>query len=186
MNPLDALRGDRQRARDEKDPWAALCALGTRTASGVAQRTLVLRDLGEELALFFSATSPKWRELDGTPQLSLLIYLPSIQVQYRLQANWSRVPDAVLYESWQSRPDIPKRLDWFYQSEPQSTPVDRATLVTALMEDDTVPGAAPPTAVGIIIDPIEVERLVLSQGVHERTCYRRGEDGDWLAEDLVP
>jgi len=186
-NPLALLGRDRRRARELEDGWAGLCSLGTVTAAGDAnQRTLVLRELDTRLALFFSALSPKWQELKTRPVCSVVLYLPSIQVQYRLTARWSKIADDLVHSSWQLRPDIPKKLDWLYQQHAQSTPIDREQLLAGLADDVPTPDSAPATAMGVYLDPERIERLELSSGVHQRDCWTLKPGENWQHESLVP
>lgn len=185
--PLQRLAADRAAAREQGDGWAALCTLATVTSAGDAeQRTLVLRDMDERLALFFSATAPKWQQLQTRPTCSVAIYLPTTQVQYRLRAKWERIDPALVRSSWLLRPDMPKKLDWLYQIHPQSSPIVRTDLVAQLATELPTPEAAPGTAMGVYLNPLKVERLELSAGVHQRECWELGEAGDWAREDLVP
>lgn len=185
--PLERLAADRQAARELGDGWAALCMLGTVNARGeVQQRTLVLRNLEDQLALFFSATAPKWEELKWSPTCSIGIYLPTTQVQYRLQATWAQIDSELVRNSWALRPDIPKKLDWLYQTNPQSSPLARAELEAALDDGTPTPEAAPDTAMGIYLQPTRIERLELSSGVHQRESFERDSTGVWQRVDLVP
>ena len=185
-SPLNLIAADRREARESGDPWAALCCLGTVDAQGDAQmRTLVLRDVDDQLALFFSGTSPKWRELNARDRLTLMLYLPSVQVQYRLRANFSELPDALIRSSWLLRPEVPKKLDWLYQEFPQSSAIERVLLEERLAEHHPTPTAAPATAKGIFIEPFEIERLQLSTGVHQRERYTLIDD-TWQRQHITP
>lgn len=191
-DPLKQLLIDRQAARERSDPWAALCVVGTvQTVPDATDRaelrTLVLRDLEGELALFFSATSPKWQQLNEKDTVALLVYLPSLEVQYRLQASWTPIPTATVHKHWQLRPNIPKRLDWLYEAHPQSTALERTKLTAALTDDDqeNPPATAPAAAMGIVLQPLEIERLQLSAGIHERYLFTRA-DEQWTQQSLVP
>lgn len=186
QDPIRWLAADRAKAREQKDGWAAICALGTVNDEGDAeQRTLVLRETQNRLSLFFSATSPKWRELQQRPTASVFIYLPSTQVQYRLRVRWERIDDSVVRESWQFRPDIPKKLDWLYQTHGQSTELDRTLLEASLAEETPTPAEAPETAIGVFLNPVRVERLELSSGVHQRDLFELT-GNDWRHRSLVP
>ncbi len=163
-----------------------MCALGTVNADGDAeQRTLVLRETHNQLSLFFSATSPKWFELQQRPTASLFIYMPSIEVQYRLRVEWQRIDDNIVRDSWQLRPDIPKKLDWLYQNHPQSSAVNRALLEAGLAADQPTPTAAPASAIGVYLHPLRIERLELSSGVHQRDLFEL-KDGAWQHSHRVP
>lgn len=187
VNPLEKLAADRQAARAQNDAWAALCTLGTVNEDGDAeQRTLVLRDHESRLALFFSAHSPKWRELQGRPTCSVQLYLPSIQVQYRVRASWEVIDPQQVFASWVLRPDVPKKLDWLYEQHPQSSAIDRSELLAQLDEDTNVPEHAPETAMGVFLNPVYLERLQLSRGVHERESWTHSAQQQWVHQHLVP
>ena len=153
-------------------------------------RTLVLRQLEERLALFVNATSPKWQELTSSPTLAVVVWLHSLQRQWRLQVRTEPVPGQLVAQSWQQRPHRPKQLDWYYnRRQPQSRPVrDREALLGALDDLELPqPLTAPPEARGLYLNPLTVERLDLDtpEGVHDR---RRFEwlDGHWQQTVLVP
>ena len=191
MQLLTDLRAAREAARKANDACASLCTLSTVDAQGEPQaRTLVLRELEERLAIFINASSPKWLELNNSESVSVLVYLPSQSLQYRLQAKVSSVPKSVVDASWLLRPDTPKRLDWYYEDrQPQSSrivdPDALADRLTQLLPE--VPTAAPPTAKGLYLDPIRIERLRLNNtgAPHERVCEVLV-DGISTTEHLVP
>ena len=192
INPLAQLDADREAARERSDPWAALCAVATVTPTGEAEiRTLVLRHLNHHLALFFSATSPKWQDIKSTESIALLIYLPSIQVQYRVRSHWQAIPAELVHEHWQLRPSIPRQLDWFYQTQPQSSPIEDDELAALIAEGDA-PTQAPASAMGIYLYPFDIERLQLSSDIHARHHYQRSGDAPgaldamWHKQTLIP
>jgi pyridoxine/pyridoxamine 5'-phosphate oxidase len=178
---------------------ANLCTVAAATASTTPEaksdpqtpnlRTLVLRDVGEQLALFINATSPKWSSFAAGP-VSLVTYWPSISIQYRLQMHTHPLDAKLVHDSWLLRPDPPKHMDWYYEKfAGQSTPVaDRATLLRNLenLELDE-PLAAPSSARGLLLEPVYVERLDLSMdnGVHDRSRAYLTDDG-WQTGTLVP
>lgn len=191
MTPIERLKADRDTARAQNDPWADLCALATVSETGEPSvRTLVLRDVDDQLALFFNATSPKWGEVQRTDTIGLLVYLPTIDVQYRLRAITSRIPDTIVRSSWLLRPDAPKRMDWFYSSAAQSSPVrSREELLARFDEQPPADElAAPETALGVYLDPISVDRLDLNHanGVHDRQHYEQSAPGVWVQRTLIP
>jgi pyridoxine/pyridoxamine 5'-phosphate oxidase len=189
-DPLQRLRDDRQRARSLEDPCAALCTLANIDAEGMPQaRTLVLRELDGQLAVFINQTSPKWTHLVSGPA-SLVVWLPSLKVQYRLACNCTPVAQALVHDSWHLRPEPPKRMDWFYTLvQPQSSSIaSRAELLNALESLDLPdPLTAPASAHGLYLSPSRIERLHLGEdnGVHDRLLYRLDADA-WTLETLVP
>ena len=153
-------------------------------------RTLVLRELDERLALFINATSPKQRQLN-TGLAAICAYYASIQIQYRLICRLEAIPAQRVAESWQLRPDMPKRLDWYYMTgRKQSTEVsDRETLSREIASVELPdPLVAPTSAVGYWLIPQEAERLDLGQpdGLHARQRYLRDDQGGWRTVTLVP
>ncbi len=188
-NPLALFHGDRARARAAGDPMAALCTLATSGAECEPDlRTLVLRDVDDALAVFVNASSPKWNALQSGA--ALLTYWPSIQIQYRLRVTTAAVPTDVVHTSWQLRPDPPKRMDWFYQQRrAQSSPVASRNALLAELAALELPEPlhAPAQARGMLLTPIEIERLDLTQadGIHDRRRFR-WVDATWHEEVLVP
>ena len=188
MDPIEQFKADRDRARAASDPMANLCTVGHNGDVSAELRTLVLRDVGRELAIFINATSPKWDLLSGTA--SILTFWPSVQIQYRLLANTAPIDADVVEESWLLRPDPPKRMDWFYtKHSAQSSPIaDRATLLDELQNLRlSEPLVSPETARGLILNLKRVERLDLSMdnGVHDRRLFVRNNVG-WNEQTLVP
>ena len=199
MDPLGMLDKDRRQARQRQDPWAELCVVATVTAEGEpSARVLVIRELdGDErgpastppkpaFGIFVNASSPKVEEFSHA---AMLIYLPSVMVQYRLRCTLDPIDPTVVREAWQMRPEVPKRMDWVYQTHPQSTEIaSRDKLLDAISsESGRKPLVAPESAVGYVFQPLEVERLDLNRGdaPHDRRRYSLNEDG-WAEAVLVP
>jgi len=192
QDPLSRFKADRQAAWGAKDPMAAVCVLATVDTDGLPQaRTLVLRDVAdgsiEGLAIYINASSPKWQQSQG--RVAIQTWWPATQIQYRMQASCQELPADHIADSWQLRPDPPKRMDWLYQEHPQGSHVkDRQTLLDLL--DATVlpePLVAPEGAKGLLLLPDVIERLDLTQSnsVHDRVRYHR--EGDrWQQRTLVP
>ncbi|MEM7100732.1 MAG: pyridoxamine 5'-phosphate oxidase family protein [Pseudomonadota bacterium] len=189
VDPLALFNADRSAAFAAKDPMAALCSVATIDAQGhPCVRTLVLRDLEGQLALFVNASSPKWNALQE--QFSIMTYWPSQQIQYRFMVSGDPIPHEIVAQSWDLRPAAPKRMDWFYeQMATQSTPIaDRDTLLAQLDALElNEPLNAPSNARGLALNPVSVERLDLTQenGVHDRVLFARV-DEHWEQRVLVP
>ena len=188
-DPIGIFHDDRARARQAEDPMAALCTVANIDADQQPQlRTLVLREVDGALAIFVNATSPKWQAL--TAGFAMHTYWPSINIQYRFQVQAAHVDPNLVADSWQLRPDVPKRMDWYYENHaPQSAPVSsRDDLLTNLTTMNLAePLQAPENARGLIMEPQRIERLDLNQpdGVHERTLFILSATG-WQRETLVP
>ena len=190
MHPIEQLLADREAARDQRDPCANLCTLANIDENGVPQaRTLVLRELDSRLAVFVNATSPKWPHLETGP-VSIVVWLPTQNLQYRLACTTEPVAADIVAESWQLRPDPPKRMDWYYaQAQSQSSVVaSRDKLLerlNALQLPD--PLHAPAEARGLYLLPHKVERLDLGyeNGVHDRRLFTAS-NPDWVEVVLTP
>ena len=194
IDPMETLQADRVLARSRQDPCADLCTLATVDTAGQPQaRMLVLRDVEETLAVFVNATSPKWETLHDDP-VSVLVWLPTVKVQYRLTCTTSSIPDQIVRSSWQLRPDPPKRMDWYYTlHQPQSSEVkSRDDLIAHLGALDlSEPLDAPDTARGLFLHTETVDRLDLgmSDGVHDRRRFKKksaNDSGGWIETVLTP
>jgi pyridoxine/pyridoxamine 5'-phosphate oxidase len=190
-NPLILLNNDRAAARGQADPCANLCTAATVDHLGHPQaRTLVLREIEERLAVFGNETSPKWREMSGDLPIAIVVWLPTLNVQYRLRCDTEHMPKDIVHESWALRPDVPKRMDWYYTfHQPQSSKLpDRETLLRQL-QALTLPDplVAPETSSGMYLVPQIVDRLDLNQadGVHDRRHFELVADV-WVESVLVP
>ena len=195
MNPLGRLQEDRRKARRQQDPWSELCGVATVTANGEPSvRVLVVRELELQgkaarpaLGIFVNASSPKADEFSQAVSVAVLIYLPSVMVQYRLRCTLNPIDPAFVHEAWQMRPEIPKRMDWLYETHPQSTEVaSRQVLIDAVSSGEQ-PLVAPESAVGYLFQPFEVDRLDLGHtgAPHDRRRYSLNA-GDWVEVILVP
>jgi pyridoxamine 5'-phosphate oxidase len=191
QDPVALLRSDRARAAAAQDPCANLCTVASVDQHGHPHaRTLVLRDVEGALAVFSNRTSPKWSQLDGPVPVAVVVWLPVLNLQYRLRCATRPVPAAIVHASWQLRPAIPKRLDWFYTHQrPQGAPVaDRMQLLADLANVVLPePLVAPHTAGGLYLEPFVVDRLDLAQpdGIHDRRHFEFRDDG-WFETVRVP
>ncbi len=191
-DPLALLSADRNEAQQRADPWASLCVLATISPQGSPQaRVLVLRDLDPGLGIFINMSSPKHHQIEASGTVGILIYLASIGVQYRLDARLAAIDPETIRSSWTLRPEIPKVMDWLYETRvPQSTALDSREALLNLYEDvqSTLPDdpGAPDGATGYRINPSRIERLQLSgDRVHERDLYIASSEA-WSHHVLVP
>ena len=189
MDPLVLIAEDRAAARAADDPCVDRCVLGTvNSKSQVEQRVLVLRDVEDELAIFYSATSAKHRELTRQRfEASLLVFLPTVGVQYRIAANLEPIPSNIVRDSWQLKPNAAKRMDALYKRYPQSTVIGDVETFETQFLSSVPPVQAPQHSVGYFIHPQTIERLELrtDPAMHLRTRYRLS-DGQWESVRLVP
>ena len=143
---------------------------------------------GNDLAIFINKSSPKWSELKGG--IALQTYWASTQVQYRMSVSSIEIDKKIINESWQLRPDIPKKMDWIYKnsfqqsSEVQDLDQLRAEIDKIKNVDDLT---ATDQATGLILKPEVIERLNLDteDGIHDRRLYLK-EEQHWIEKQLVP
>jgi pyridoxine/pyridoxamine 5'-phosphate oxidase len=189
VNPLEQFDADRARAFAAQDPMASVCTVANIDARGAVQiRTLVLRNVNNQMAVFVNATSPKWPALQQT--FAVQTYWPSVALQYRLQVSTIAIDADLVHKSWHLRPDLPKRMDWFYQQHgQQSSKIESRQALLDLVNRVELPQplVAPEHACGLGLIPFEVERLDLSQtdGIHDRQHYSLQND-IWTVTTLVP
>lgn len=146
----------------------------------------MLRDVDDRLGLFFNGHSPKAREVDRSVAVAVLVYLPSLSLQYRLHTALTAIPEDVVHANWQYRPDVPKKMDWLYERHPQSSAITSRQMLIEELPNAT-PDRAPTSAIGYFLAPSAVERLDLGQdnGVHDRRRYTYRGDV-WHEQILVP
>ena len=188
-DPIMLLMHDRAEARKSNDPMVDRCVLGTVNRNGhAALRTLVLRDVDDRLALFYSKSSAKHPEIATNGNRgSLLVVLPSVGVQYRIDARFEEITRSVIESHWQLKPDASKRMDAIYERHPQSTVIDDFDAFETLFAATAPPRQRPPNGVGVFVIPELVERLELlaDPQMHERKIYKRLGD-EWKMQPLVP
>jgi pyridoxamine 5'-phosphate oxidase len=196
-DPLAALRRDRAAARDAGDANAPLCWLATADADGrPSVRTIVLRDLADDFAVFTGATSPKARDLARRPACELVTWFPSLQRQWRLEARAEPLARDRLEAHWVRRPRAGKLLDHLHAAgRPQSGPApDEATLAAELAALDARLGDDPPmpeSAAAFLLHVHAVERLQLTgeEALHRRGRWTRDPkvaEAPWRFEVRVP
>lgn len=185
VDPLAALRADRQRARDAGDPLAGLCWLATGADGTASVRTLVLREVDGDFAIFTNASSPKWRQLQSGAQPELLVYLPSCRAQYRLRGVLTPIAAATMAQHWQQRPHWGRRLDHAYERQAQSSELATPDVLEAIRSGTEAPSAMPSGVRGLRLEPARIERLLLddAQPPHDRRLWQR--DGHLWREVLL-
>lgn len=188
-NPIELLVQDRLKARQINDPLVDRCVLGTVDRNGYASlRTLVLREIDDRLALFYNRTSAKHVELTNHGHRgSLLIFLPSIGVQYRIKSRFEQISKSVIERHWQLKPNTAKRMDSLYARHPQSTVIDDFDAFETHFDATVPPRKSPPNGIGVFVVAELVERLELrtEPRMHDRKVFVRKDD-IWHVQHLVP
>lgn len=192
---IEQIREDRARALEANDPTGQVCYLATVDADGSPSvRTLVLREVSERsVRLFINASSPKWQALSANSACQILLWYPSIQIQYRLSGAAAMASRADIENNWHRRPLRAKLLDYFYaaraaQSEPyrSSEDFDQAfeSMAATLDPESLTP---PIEAIAVDIALHQIERLDLTQNEkpHRRARFRWIDEA-WAEDFLVP
>ncbi|HJN50552.1 MAG: pyridoxamine 5'-phosphate oxidase family protein [Pseudomonadales bacterium] len=195
-DPMAEFMRDHGRARKLLDQNADVCFLATHDPQdGVQVRTLVLRDIVErKLGIFLNRSSPKWNQLEANGEFQLLLYYPSIELQYRMSGTHAHMDSDLVADSWLLRPDGSKYLDYYYDRiGAQSTRVDSreamesalAKLQRSLPEPDGL--TAPESARGLYLEIDTIDRLDLSDRsrLHDRRLFTFAA-GRWTQQVLVP
>lgn len=199
-DPIALLRVHRAEARAQGDANAELCVLATVEQGEPRARTVVLREIEApasqppepsgtaetRLGFFLNRTSAKHAQFAESATVAVLVYLPSVNAQYRITCHLEPVPAPIVHDRWALRPTVAKRLDWLYDRHPQGTAMPSRAALAELLQAPC-PDAAPASAIGYYIAPLEVERLLLAapDAIHDRRRYRRVEAG-WEEDALVP
>ena len=192
MNAIDRFNSDRKLARDTKDPYASLCTLASVGADGEPHaRTLVLRDVDDgknmRLGIFVNQTSPKIDQFDQSRLVTIVTYFDSLSLQYRIRCSLETISPSIVHASWLLRPSAPKRMDWLYETFPQSSPIDSRKTLLTIFDETQVQAKAPSSARGFFINPESIERLDLNQsnGIHMRQLFEKS-GTEWKSTTLVP
>lgn len=188
-NPIDLLHQDREHARLLNDPMVDLASIATINKHGEPQcRTLVLRTIKNRLAIFVNQTSSKYQEFKLSKTIAVMVYLPSLSVQYRLTCKLSKIDPEIVRHHWNLRPEISKQLDWLYETYPQSSQIESNELLQMLLLKIPQSQQAPDSAVGFYLDVCRVEQLQLKtqREVSHRLLFSLQDHGSWNAGYIVP
>jgi len=193
-DPIAQLQQDWQQAKDQGDANNNICILSTTDDSQAHARVLVLRDIQKQgLLIFTHASSPKWQQLENNSGYEVLLYWPTLDLQYRIQGKWDEHARDQLQTAWANKPYEAKLLDVLYQTHPESSEIpDRKFLEEKVAElkmqypqSEDIP--FPDSARGIWLQPqrIEYYRLSTADRLHHRYLYKKHQ-GEWGVKTLCP
>ena len=187
-NPIQLIHEDREHAREEGDPLVDRCFLATVRKDGEpAVRTLVLRDVDSRYAVFFNATSPKFEQIRESRTVEVLLWYPSILIQYRLRCVLKPIPSGMVHDQWQNKPAITRRVDLAYAVHAQSSRIPDRKHLQELVSDQFATQVAPDSVIGFFLEIREIDRLNLAteEGLHHREKYVSSSEG-WERQTLMP
>ena len=107
-----------------------------------------------------------------------------------MSVSTKQIDKAVINDSWQLIPDIPKKMDWIYQSGlPQSSRVESLDQIRSEIRKMTEIESLTATenAIGLILQPLTIERLSLDtpDGIHDRKLFEWSKE-EWSENQLMP
>lgn len=187
-SPIEHLQRSRARARELRDPCVDRCFLATVSSDGCPRvRTLVLRDVNDQLAIFCNLTSPKIEEIEGTGTVEFVLWLQSIETQIRTCARVTPIDHEIIAQQWHNKPELGKKLDHLYERYPQSGVIESREMLLRELAVDSLPDGVASTIGGYFLNPIAMEFLDLAaeDGVHRRIKYVK-HGNTWELNELMP
>lgn len=195
-NPIETFLNDWTKAKESKDQNSPFCTLVTVSKDLCPSARIVgLREVTQEgeFLIFLNRTSPKWKQLQETNKYELLVFWPSLMIQYRISGSrWSTMDDEEMKKLWVNKPHRSKLLDYYYQNyQPQSSELDsrQAFLDDMKLLGERFPDDVPrqETNTAVLLQPAVIEewRGDLKDRLHHRCLYEL-KDGEWIATTLVP
>jgi pyridoxamine 5'-phosphate oxidase len=188
--PFDQFRDWMAEAEksEPNDPNAMVAA--TVGADGrPSARTVLLKGVDARGFVFFTnKESRKGEELAGNPNVALLFHWKSLRRQIRIEGTVEAVTDAEADAYFASRQRISRLGAWAsWQSRPLA---DRSILVERLAEmerryPDDVPRPGYWSGYRILPEMFEFWQD-MPYRLHDRTLYRRRENGGWAQTKLFP
>ncbi|MBF2098379.1 MAG: pyridoxamine 5'-phosphate oxidase [Gloeomargaritaceae cyanobacterium C42_A2020_066] len=155
-----------------------------------AGRIVLLKGLDERGFVFYTNyESAKGQQLQQTPYAALVFWWAELERQVRITGSVDRVSAAETEAYFHSRPRASQLGAW---ASPQSQPLpDRASLdqryqaLEARYADQVIPRPLHWGGFRVMPDTLEFWQGRPSR-LHDRLCYIRQGDGQWLRQRLAP
>ncbi|WP_138379178.1 pyridoxamine 5'-phosphate oxidase [Luteithermobacter gelatinilyticus] len=190
QNPLDLFAKWFEEANKNEDLAEAM-ALATADSRGTPSvRMVLLKSFGPEGFVFYTnLESRKGREIRENPRAALCLHWKSLKRQVRIEGPLEQVPDEVADAYFASRPRDSRIGTW---ASKQSRPMEgRFEFETAIAKYAAkyafgdIP--RPPFWSGFYVRPEMIEFWEeRAFRLHDRSLFRRQEDGNWTLEKLYP
>jgi len=156
-------------------------------------RVLTIRKIeGEKLFFIVNENSPKVRHLDINGKHEILIYWPSINIQYRIRGEISFHKNEETKKIWSKKSINSKIMDNFHEDvKAQSDVIDGYEKIKReiqLIRDEGIEELEPPSGVTLMILKMNyVEQWTGSakDRIHERLLFFK-KDENWSKRVLVP
>ncbi|MBC2607936.1 pyridoxamine 5'-phosphate oxidase family protein [Pelagicoccus albus] len=193
LSLLDELILEFQSAKDASEPNAFLGSLATCDSSGQARvRTVVIHELtAKGLLLVASEFHQKWRQLSANPKAEIMLWWPSLGLQYRITGKCiSQSPD-VASARWSQLPPSVRRLDLAYGDGfipgQAIESIEKVSETVAERSEGKSIETTPSHVRAILFEPEEIERLKTSPSDRQHDRRRATLiDGQWHCQQLVP
>lgn len=153
-------------------------------------RIVLLKGIKHDQFIFYTNhNSHKGRDIADNPHVSLVFHWRELQRQVRIEGVAAQIPEEDSEAYYQSRPIESQIGAWAsHQSEildNRQTLEARYEAIKAKYENMTIP--KPPHWGGYAVNPVYIE---FWQGrasrLHDRICYQKLSNGEWLMQRLNP
>jgi len=196
-SPLEQFKEWFRFANDRKIPEPEAMSIATASLSGIpSSRTVLLKEVDESGFIFYTNyTSRKSRELTENPHAALNFYWRDISRQVRVVGRVEKVDEKQSVEYYNSRP-VGSRIGAWASPQSKTVQDDEVRIRFEEYERNFLASGVggkqieipkPEFWGGWRVVPFEVEFwLGKPSRLHDRVCYRRGEDGEWTIQRLAP
>jgi pyridoxine/pyridoxamine 5'-phosphate oxidase len=196
ISPIKIFRDYWEQAKSLGDANAAYCSLASVSENGqVSTRTLVLREVTDDsFVIFINNSSPKWKQLEHSNRIEILIFWPSLMHQYRIRGELENIPKETMRLHWANKPYDSKIIDNYYRDyQPESSVLDsKDTLLAGITnlknsypKEADVPFPSNVEGVRIKANYIEIWQESIADQLHERHLYELS-GNRWERSTLVP
>ena len=174
---------------EQGDATAAALATASKSAKP-SVRIVLLKAFDERGFVFYTnLNSRKAKELMENPQAALCFFWQTADMQVRIEGNVERVSDQEANEYFATRPRGSQIGAWASkQSEPMQDPAnmwERVKQYEERFHDQEVP--RPEYWSGFRVVPVKMEFWRRGDHrLHERLCFYRGEENQWVKKYLYP
>ena len=192
---INRFQQEQRQAVENQDANANLCVLATVDHSNRPRlRTLILRASNVDgFSVFTTASSRKWQHLQQNPNSELLIYWPSLKIQYRISGRAIMGSQDLIAQGWPNRPLNNKVLDHFYSHNncQGHGAGERGEILRQLEDykkslDQRALATCPPGNLTLVVQFSEIEKLQLMEnGIHHRQVFYK-ENQVVVAKTLWP
>ena len=156
-------------------------------------RILTIRNIeGDRISFVINDKSPKAGQLQRNKKHEILIYWPSINVQYRIRGKIVFHKNKEMKEQWIKKSKTSKIMDNYHlKMRAQTSEVEsyeKLKQEVELIKNSGIDEMNPPSEITMMVVEMEyVEQWIGSSSdrIHERSLFTKS-DGQWSKKTLVP